>query len=298
MSVNLSSLYAQQYATNIMLLLQQKGSRLRGTVMEGTHYGEQASPVDQIGSISMQEVTTRFNPMGRVDAAVDRRWVSPSSFELPQLVDSFDELKLLQDPKSKYVENAVYAAGRKIDQLILTAALATAQTGKTGTGTTAFGATGTASQAVAVNFGASGNTGLTVAKLREAKRIMMANEVDLENDPLYLPVTATQHDNLLAEVQVISSDFNGGDMPVLKEGKIARFLGINFIHTELVAFSTYRLLPMYAKSGMHLGIWGDVKTDVSQRKDISGLPWQAYVYFTAGATRIEEKKVVKISCAE
>jgi hypothetical protein len=291
---DLSALYAQQYATNIMLLLQQKGSRLRGSVMEGTHYGEQASPVDQIGAIAMQPVTTRFNPMGRVDAALDRRWVAPSSFDLPQLVDSFDELKLLTDPKSKYVENAVNAAGRKFDELILAAALGAAQTGKTGTTSTAF----LASNAVAVNFGASGNTGLTVAKLREGKRLLMANEVDLENDPLYLPVTATQHDNLLAEVQVISSDFNGGDMPVLKEGKIARFLGINFVHTELVTFSTYRLLPLYAKSGMHLGIWGDIKTDVRQRGDLSGLPWQAYVYMTAGSTRIEEKKVVKISCAE
>lgn len=293
MSVNLPSLYAQQFATNIQLLLQQKGSRLRGKVMEMSHYGEQASPVDQVGVIEAQEVTTRFAPMGRIDAPVDRRWVLPSSFDLPQLVDKFDELKMLTDPKSKFVEDAVYALGRQMDRLLITAFFGTAQTGKSGTTNTSFNS----SYAVAQDFGATGAVGLTVAKLREARRILMANEVDLEADLLFCAVTAKQHDDLLAEIQVTSRDFNG-DAVVLREGKIDRFLGINFVHTELLTLSTYRLNPVWAKSGMHLGIWGDVRTDVSERKDIQGLPWQAYVYMTAGATRIEEKKVVKISSAE
>jgi hypothetical protein len=41
---------------------------------------------------------------------------------------------------------------------------------------------------------------------------------------------------------------------------------------------------------MYLGIWNDIRTDVSQRKDKGGLPWQVYVYGTFGATRLEEKK--------
>jgi hypothetical protein len=294
MSVNLASLYAQQYATNIMLLLQQKGSRLRGKVAEKTGYtGEQASPVDQVASVEMQPVTTRFGAMGRVDANVDRRWVAPSSFDLPQLIDTFDKLKMLTDPKSSYVENAVYAAGRQMDRLIITAFFGTSLTGKTGTTSTTFPST----QQVAVNFGASANTGLTVAKLREAKRILMANEVDLENDPIYCAVTATQHDNLLAEAQVISQDYNDG--LVLKEGKIQRFLGFDFVHTELLALDTnsYRRVPCWSKSGMHLGIWGDVTTDVDRRKDLQGLPWQIYVYLTAGSCRTEEKKVVEVKCA-
>jgi hypothetical protein len=100
---------------------------------------------------------------------------------------------------------------------------------------------------------------------------------------------------------VISSDFNGGDRPVLKEGKVIRFLGINFIHTELAVATAQQLsgdvlLPVFAKSGMHLGIWNDIKTSISQRNDLSGEPWQAYVYMTAGATRLEEEKIVQIAC--
>lgn len=296
MSINLPSFYVQQYATNIQLLLQQKGSRFRPFVMSGSHVGKQASPVDQIGAISMQPVVSRFAPMGRVDAAVDRRWVFPNDFDLPQLIDSFDKLRLLTDPQSSYVQNAVYAAGRQIDDLVIAALNGTAKTGETGSTSTTL----PAAQKIARTFGAAAATGLTVAKLREAKRILMAAEVDLDSDAITCAVTAQQHDNLLAEAQIISTDFN--DKPVLVEGKIQRFLGINFIHCERLALSTDgnsdRLVPVWAKSGMYLGMWNDMTTDISQRKDLQGLPWQTYVYMTAGATRLEEKKTVQVACDE
>lgn len=292
MSINMPSHYVQQFATNIQLLLQQKGSKLRSLVMTGNHYGKQASPVDQIGSISMQPVTTRFEPITRTDAALDRRWVFPLDYDLAQQIDSFDKLRLLTDPTSAYVQNAVYAAGRQMDDLIVTAFFGDAKTGETGGTTTSH------SNNVAVNFGASGNVGLTVAKLRSAKQKLMAAEVDLDSDPITCVVTSKQHDNLLAEAQVISTDFN--DRPVLVEGKITRFLGINIVHCERLAVngSSQRRVPIFAKSGMYLGIWDDVMTDISQRKDIKGLPWQAYVKMTAGATRLEELKVVEVICAE
>ena len=294
MSVNLPTHYVQQYSTNIQLLLQQKGSKLRNLVMSGSHVGKQASPVDQFGAINMQPVSSRFAAMGRVDAATDRRWVFPSDFDLPQLIDSFDKLRLLTDPSSSYVQNAVHAAGRQMDDLIISAFFGTARTGETGATNTTF----PAGNVVAVNEGAAANTGLTVAKLRAAKRLLMSYEVDVDSDPITAIVTARQHDNLLAEAQVISMDFN--DKPVMVEGKITRFLGINIVHCERLGIdgSSFRRVPVFAKSGMYLGLWNDITTDVSQRKDIQGLPWQAYVYMTAGATRLEENKIIEIKCAE
>ncbi len=291
MSLNLPSHYVQQYATNIQLLLQQKGSKLRSAVMTGSHVGKQASPVDQFAPIEMQVASGRFNPMGRVDAAVDRRWVFPTDYELPQLVDEFDKLRLLTDPQSAYVQNAVYAAGRKMDSLIIAALNGTAKTGESGSTSTVL----PSGQKVAVGFGASADVGLTVAKLLEAKRLLMAADLDMESEQIYAAISATQHDNLLAEAQVISTDFN--DKPVLVEGRIMRFLGINFIHTELLESSSGdKLIPVWAKSGVYLGIWNDIQTSISKRNDLSSEPWQAYVKMTAGATRLEEEKVVQIAC--
>lgn len=292
MSVNIPTWYVQQFATNIQLLLQQKGSYLRPYVGTGSYVGKQASPVEQIGAVAMQNVVSRYQPMGRVDAPMDRRWVFPSDFDLPQLIDSFDRLRLLVDPNSSFVQSAYMAAGRQMDDLIIAAFFGTAQTGETGATATTF----PAAQQVAVNFGAAGNVGLTVAKMREARRILMAAEVDL-NDDITMVVTATQHDNLLAEAQIISTEFN--ERPVLVDGWVPRFLGINLVRCERLPVdgSGFRRIPVFAKSGMHLGLWNDVTTDISQRKDLQGLPWQAYVYMTAGATRLEEKKIVEIKCA-
>lgn len=305
MSINLPTHYVMQFATTIDLLLQQKGSMLRNAVTVGNYVGKQASPVDQIGAVNMQPVTSRFAPMGRVDATTDRRWVFPSDFDLPQLIDTFDKLRLLTDPNSAYVTNAVQAAGRQMDDIIVAAFHGTAQTGEQGATATAFGTNittaGTPGNNVGVARGASAATGLTVAKLREAKRRLLQNFVD-PSEAMYAVITSRQHDDLLAEAQVISTDFN--DKPVLVDGMVTRFLGINFILCERLltgtddAAGTSRAIPVFVKSGMHLGMWNDITTDISQRKDLQGIPWQAYVTMTAGATRLEENKVVRIWARE
>lgn len=290
MSVNLPSHYVIQYSSNINLLLQEKGSKLRPYVTEGSYVGKQASPVDQFGAIEMQSVTSRFAAMGRVDAAVDRRWVFPSDYDLPQLIDTFDKLRLLTDPESTYVQNAVFAAGRQMDRLILLATTGTAKTGEAGGTSTSF----TAGNEVDVATGGS-NSRLNVAKLLALQELMLANAVDFMNEEVVIPLTAKDNSALLNEIQIISSDFNGGDRPVLKDGRVQRFLGMTFVYcqlTETVLAGTNEVtIPAWVKSGMHLGIWNDVTTSISKRNDLQGEPWQAYVYMTAGATRLEENKV-------
>ena len=302
MSVNVTTFYVQQYAKIINELVQQRDSRLRRAVTEQRYEGKAGSPVEQVGAIAMQPVTTRYQPMGRVDAPTDRRWVYPSDFDLPQLLDSFDQLRLLVDPKSKFVENAHFAANRQIDDLIIAAMFGAAKTGETGQNTTNL----PSGQVVSVQQGAAAPTGLTVAKIREAKRILLANEAIMYSaaPKLYCVAGSKQLDNLLAEAQVVSTDFNSDDggRPVLKDGIIERFLGVNFIHSERLPTGTddqsgtSTKVCLWEESGMHLGLWNDISTDVAQRKDLQGLPWQAYIYMTAGATRLEEKRVVQVWC--
>jgi hypothetical protein len=292
MSVNIPTHYVQQYSTNIALLLQQQGSKLRDAVSVGSYVGKQSSPVDQIGKVEMQTVTSRFAPMNRVDAPTDRRWVLPSDFDLPQLIDSFDKLRLITDPESAYVRNAVLAAGRKMDQVICAAFTGTAKTGETGSTNTSF----TSGNEVDVAVGGA-NSRLNVAKLREVKRLMMANHVDFDLEEAYVGITASDHDALLGEIQVVSSDFNGG-MPVLRDGRIMEFMGFRFIHCELIeqslAGTNEVTLPVWVKSGMHLGMWNDIQNSISIRHDLQGEPWQVYTQMTVGATRLEENKVYAI----
>jgi hypothetical protein len=280
-------------------LVQQKKTRLRGAVTEAPYVGTSASPVDQLGLIEMQDVDGRFQPMPRVDAPTDRRWVIPLDADLPQLIDSFDKLRLLTDPTSSYVVNAVSAAGRKFDDRILNGFFAAASTGVTGGTSTVFSAT----QFVGVSTGGA-TSNLNVAKLEAGRRLFLANECDLEAEDLNVCITSVEDQSLRNELQVISLDFN--ESPVFNDkGLIMRWRGFNFFHSERAALTTTAAddlagqskgIPMWIKSGMHLGIWNDINTNISQRNDLRGEPWQAYTKLSANATRLEETKVVRIWC--
>jgi len=291
--INVPDHYTISFSTNITLLLQIKGSMLRSCVTEGRYTGEKSSVVDQVGSVEMQDVTGRFEPKTRTDANVDRRWVVPSDFDLTQSIDSFDKLRLLTDPESTLVQGAVFAAGRKIDRLIIIAFMGTALTGKQGGTNTSFNA----ANEVDVAIGGA-NSRLNVDKLLEVKERMQANFIDFDREEVYCGLTAKDHSELLRQVQIVSNQFNGGDKPVLKDGKVDRFLGIMFKQCELietVAAGTSEVnVPVWVKSGMHLGMWNDITTNAYKNLQLKGEPWESYVYMTAGATRIEENKVYNI----
>jgi hypothetical protein len=295
MSDQIPNHYRIQFADNVSLLLQQKGSRLAKTVMPGSYKGKAASVVDQFGATEAKERTGRYAPKTPANTPTDRRWVYPTAFDWMDLIDSFDKLQTILDPQSAYVQNATNALGRAKDKVIIAAAFADAKTGEQGGTTTQF----LSGNVIGTDVGGTGS-GLNVEKLRAGKRLLMAAEVDLDTDELWMPISAVQHDNLLNEITIISSDFNGGDKPVLKDGRVERFLGINFVHSEKLNATSggLRRLPLYAKSGMHLAMWEDIKTSVTVREDLEGDPIQVSATGIFGSTRTEEKKVVEIDCTE
>lgn len=299
--VNVPQHYYTEFSRNIDLLLQQKDSRLSGAVTQASHSGDKASPVDQVGKVEMQDVVTRFAPISRIDSPLQRRWVLPTSSDLPQLLDTFDALKLLTDPKSKYVENAGAAANRRKDRHIISAFFADALTGVNAGTTEQFGTALTSAGGQNVSVGVGGAaSGMNVAKLKEGVRALMAADVDIDNEPIYCGYTSKEHDALLNEIQVIGREF--GEPVLNSKKKLQSWWLINFIHTELYqtgtddAAGTSRMIPMWVPNGMHYGNWQSVVTDISQRKDLQGLPWQAYLMMTGGATRLELQRVIRIWC--
>lgn len=294
MSFDVSTAFVQQYKTNVEMLLQQRGSKLRTAVMSDSYTGKAGKAVEQIGPVTAQKRTTRHSDTPLISTPHDARWVFPTDYEWADLVDDQDKVRMLVDPSSAYAINGAMALGRAIDDEIITAAFGDAKTGEDGTTVTAFD---TANQQVAVDTGAGAATGMNIAKLRAAKTILMGNEVDIDTDMLYVALTAKQHDDLLSETQAISLDYN--TKPVLVDGKITQFMGFNFLHTERLGVdgSSHRRNIAWAKSGLHLGMWNDITTKIGERADKSHAT-QVYVKGTFGATRVEEGKVVEILSAE
>lgn len=300
MSINSPTFYASQFATDVELLAQQKRSKLESCVMVSTgHVGKQASPCDQVGLIDPSENTERFAPMPRTDAGTDRRWFMPKFWDLNQLKDKNDLIKQITDDRQALAAAAVAGMNRRKDLSILDGMFNTNYTGETGTTSTSA----LAGQTISVSLGGT-TSGLNVAKLRDALRIHLENELDDDNEEFYVAVSGKQHSLLLAETQVTSADFNAqrDGVPVLQNGKIAQFMGFNFVHCERVtsfngtddAAGTSTPIPCWAKSGVALGIWADTQTRIDERADLRGIPWQLYVTAAFGGTRLQEKKIVKI----
>lgn len=299
MSDPISNLYRVQFANTQSLLLQQLNSRFDGKVMTGSHKGKQASVVDQYGPAVAKKRTGRYAPKTNMETATDRRWVTPEAYDSIRFVDSLDKLKTILDPQSPLMLNINAAIRRAKDDEVINAFFSdVAKTGEEGNGVnswTSFVAANTGHK-IAVTVGAAAAVPLNVAKLRAAKKALMKAEVDIEAEELFAVIGADDHDALLAEAQVVSTDFN--DKPVLVDGRVQRFMGFNFIHSErlLLDGSSYRRVPIYAKSGMHLGIFEDVQTGITVRDDLEGDPIQLTGTGIFGATRTEEKKIVEVLC--
>jgi hypothetical protein len=281
--------FVEQYSTNVQLLLQQEGSRLRPYVQTGSHTGKTASPVEQVGAVTAIKRTTRHADTPLVFTPHQKRWCSPVDYEIADLVDDPDQLRMLIDPKSPIARTQANAIGRAMDTELILAGLGSATIGEPGATTTeTFDAT---------NYRiVHGSQGMTVAKLRGARRRFMGANLNMDTDMFFVAMTAIQFDDLLSEVQTTSLDYN--TKPVLTDGKIANFMGFTFVHTELLPkAATIRSCMAWSKSGLHLGLWKDVSGSIDKRPDKSN-SMQVYTCGTVGATRLEQGRVVEIQCTE
>jgi hypothetical protein len=281
--------HIQQYANNLGILLQQRGSKLAGSVEVKSYTGKAAKIVEQIGSVVATELLTRHSDTELTDTPHDARWAFPRDFGVADMVDKEDLIRTIIDPTSSYSIAQAYALGRTQDDLIIDAFF---------TDTAKVGENGSTSITFANDGGTTipqGSAGMTVDKLREAKKALMANEVDIDNEMLYCAITAQQHDDLLSETQAISLDYS--TRPVLMDGRITAFMGFNFVHCERLGLdgSGDQECPAWAKSGMCLGTWNGVESSV----DRIPTKWNNMMVQskgTWGATRTEGKKIVKIVC--
>jgi hypothetical protein len=286
MSDQITTAFVQQYKGTLYNLVQQKGSRLREAVTVEAVNGE-FGYFDQIGATAAIERTSRHSDSPLVNTPHARRQVTMRDFEWGDLIDNPDKVRLLVDPSSSYLQSAMWALGRKVDDIVVEAALGTAKTGKTGGTTVAL----PSAQKLAV-----ASSGLTLAKLLSAKEILDSKEAD-PDDPRFMAVTAKQVSNLLNTTEVKSSDYN--TVKALAQGELDSFLGFRFIRTERLTTdgSGNRQVIAWTKSGLLLALGSDVKGRVIERPDKSFSVY-AYASLSCGATRMEEEKVVEIACQE
>ncbi len=313
MSFEITVAFVEQYRANILLLSQQKMSRLRATCQEETvvgrtFYGE------RIGATAGSDIEERHGDTPLVSTPHSRRRGTMIDWDWADLIDELDKVKMLIDPTSTYVQNAIAAANRRIDKHIYDALGGTSAAGQSG-GTTINNYDADEcrlidSDGTVVNAGANHSdateTALTIAKLLTCKQLLDEGDIDPERQRYFVhnPYNVNQMLNL---TEVKSDDYN--TVKALAHGKVDTFMAFKFIMLQNfqdaikghLRDSEGQTNPdeaiecyAWAQGAIKLGVGKDVTTRIDIRVD-KRMATQPYVRMSFGAVRVEGPAVVEIS---
>lgn len=285
MSQTYTTAFVQQYQDNLMMLFQQGDSKFRSRVREQAAQGTRTY-FDFLGPTEMFAFPGRHTPTQYVDSQHSRRYGNMSDWVWADLVNDQDKIRALIDPTSAYVRNAAMAGNRKIDQLIVAAMDATANTGVDGSVPVSF-PTGT-------NQIVDGGTGMTVSKFRTLKLTMDTAEVDPSGRNFAISPTGIQ--DLLEDPQVTSSDFN--TVKALVTGDLNSYYGFDIFQTNrLDVAANIRKCWGWQTMSMGLLVGMNPQSRISEMPDMN---YETQVYFrlTMGAVRLIDEGVYQVDIDE
>jgi len=291
MSVEIPVAFVHKWRDDVIHLSQQEGSRLRPLVRSQTGIKGKSDNWERLGATAMQKITSRHAKTPLISTPHSRRRCTLGDYNVADVIDSQDAQKVMAKLEGEYMQAMANAAGRQYDDLIISAATGNAVS--VGSDDTETNVALPSAQKIA-----HGSAGLTLAKIIEAKRILDASDVD-ERIPRCLAVSAKQMEDMLGINQITSMDYN--NQKTLVNGSVDTFLGFKVIRTERLGTDSNgdRQVLAWAMDGIGLSIGAeaDMVTRISERADLN-YATQCYLELCAGATRIEDEKVVEIACQE
>lgn len=277
--------FVKQYDANARLIAQQTNHALAGTYLTATLKGEEGY-ADQFGKASLVAKTERYQKKEIQDIAQYRRKYTTDPYWGYWVLDSRDKAEMLVDPTSLWMKSVEAAVARKKDSMIISALGGTAYTGKTGTTSVALPET----QKIAHS-----EAGVTYAKIR--KILQMFKDNDVMDEQIYIVWSPEAEQQALDLAEIKSSDYT--KISAIDNGGIKRYMGMNFITSNLLPKSTYyRSCYAWVPSGVQLATSDDVRTKIYEDTTLVGNPWAADLYMDLGATRMEEVKVIEFQIKE
>lgn len=286
MSNQITEAFVQQFADNFRHVAQQTPSRLERCVTLEPGIVGMSKSINLLGQRTAQRRLVRHGDTPINDQQHGTRYVDLYDWEDGDMVDDLDKVRMLVDPTSDYVKGMVSAMNRAKDDVIITSF---GGNSRSTTGNVIL----PASQKIAVNA-----SGLTKAKIIQAKKMFRRNEADGHNgEELFITYSAQAAADVLADTTLTSADFIAAKF--LEQGDIeGRWMGFTWIPSERTPLNAgVRMLYAWAKSGVTLGIGKDTTTEVGKDPG-KGFNTRVYAKQAIGAVRSEEVKVVEIACQE
>lgn len=273
--------WAQAYSQNVMQLAQQKYSKLLPCVYQKPNVSGKVFFQDQIGQWSLEAKGGRNVQTPNNDPNLGRRRGTMVDYHDNRLLDRGDELRTISDPRSQYTIAAASSIGRKMDEIIITAAINSADTGETGSVSVTQG-----------NIVLATATSMTLARIIAVKQAL--DDADVEMEDRFFVVKPGVLDNLLNLTSATSRDFN--DIKALIQGNITQWMGFNWImSTRIAAVSSSTLLGVaFQRFGLCAAQLQAPIVRTDERTDLS-YSWQVYYELNMGSCRLEESRVVVLN---
>lgn len=282
--------YLKAVAEGVFLLADQKNAKILNLVRKEFKVGDYVFFDRADTADGMAEVTTNKATTSLSDVVRSRRGLQNKLYMEHLWTDKLDEIKSMNDPASHLTQILGRDVGKKIDDIIISAAFGSALTGADGGGTQAL----PSGQKVAVSFAGGGSdVGLTVEKLIEAARILDANEID--EDGRVVIVGAKPLSQLLNTTKATSADYNS--VKALVSGQIDTFMGFKFIKSQRLGVdsnSDNRVLAFHKDSLIfNMPKPVDIKAGEDMTKNYM---YQVSAILAGGAVRLQDEGVVEIAC--
>lgn len=285
---------------NVLDLAQQKGSKLRAKT---DYFSPQAETGawDRLSAGEMsaksRDTASSGNETGRV---FSRRIAIATPWNDHELVEQEDPSMMLVDPKSKLVRSLGYAAGRKMDDIIIAAAIGNATEiarDQPHTGNHTPSSVALPSEQIA----GDGTTPMSFDLVTEVQEIFTTNDIDPE-EPKFFVIGPRQLRELMNLTENTSADYV--QMKQLQQyGMAPNWLGFDWIVstrlTDPSGASTQLggtgdgtracFAATYEAIGLHVPeeMTAKCAEDASQQ-----YAWRPYVQMTLGAVRVEDSHVV------
>lgn len=292
MSGPIEQTYVTDFKASLEMALQQKRSLLRQSIEEPAERptGQKKRLVERVEPIEIEEVTGKHQASNPREMEWEQRWVSGKRYRAQTLVDKIDKLHRISDPTNAYVQAVVTAFKRGYDRKqILPAFFAPAYTGEEGNTVVAFPTGGDH------NVTAAGNTSANyLAAFRKALALLENKEVDLTEEPVFAVINPDVKEVLFDDVKVLSSDYQS-QSGVIQSYSLPKMYGINWIvHTGVPTPGSGNIeVPLYTKKAMNFTEWDELETFID-RRHTHNHDWQISAYQYFGATRQDEKRIVRI----
>ena len=262
----LSTNFEKVYKAGFTPLLQQMVAKLRPLVTVENFSNAEEWYMNQIGGVTVSEVADLTGATSLSSTTTARRQITKSNYAYHELVTDDQVNNMSFDPKAPLVTNILRGFARKVDDIIITAAQANANTGANG---------GTSTALPVGNTLANDSEGVTYDKLLSGVKFFLDN--DYVGTDLTYVVGPQQAKELLNIDKFINNDFtrlqSSGIISPMMSGYLGSLnLGINiniFVSTQLAVATNIRDTLLFSKEAIGLGVGMEPTVKMVTRGDLN-----------------------------